>query len=235
MRLDKYLSNMKHGSRKTIKKMAKAERITVNETICTDASAHIDEKNDVVRIDGEEVLYFESLTLMMNKRKGVVSANKDDKEETVFDDLDPFFHRFDLHIAGRLDKDAEGLLILTTDGRLTHEIISPSKDIYKTYEVLTREPVENPDDLKRPMRLPDARGELYEVATPRIVEHESQKIVIQIKEGKFHQVKRMFEAIGHDVVNLKRTKIHDLALDETLFAGEARILTGDEIDKLTKK
>lgn len=235
MRLDKLLSNLKYGSRKDIAKIAKNHMIKVNGETITDASRHINPKEDEVQIGSEVVHYKASLTLMMHKRQGVLSARKDDKDITVIDDLNPDYQRYDLHIAGRLDKDAEGLLLLTTDGKLLHDIISPQKNVYKTYEVITQDAMPDLSLFKQPMTLTDGKGEPYQIEPPKIILQENQKTVIAIKEGKYHQVKNMFKAIGTKVVFLKRIAIGELQLPKDLALGETKELTQNEIDRIFKK
>lgn len=235
MRLDKMLSNLKYGSRKTISKIAKEGIITVNNQVIKDASMHIDPKTDTVCIGGETVHFKENITLMMHKRQGVLSARKDDLALTVIDDLDPVHQRYDLHIAGRLDKDAEGLLILTSDGKLLHDIISPNKSVYKTYEVITKEKEPDIARFNRPMLLQDGKGEPYQIAPPKIIAQNDQKTTIAIKEGKFHQVKNMFKEINSEVLFLKRIAIGNLILPTDLHPGMSKELTQKEIDLIFKK
>ncbi len=234
MRIDKLLSNLKYCSRKEAKKLAKDGFISLNGEMIKDVSMHINPHKDTLKIGYETITYYETLTLMMNKRKGVVSANKDDLHPTIFDDLPLDYQRYDLKVAGRLDKDTEGLMILSTDGKLIHDIISPSKEVYKTYEVFTSTIVHNIKDLENPMEIEDGKGQLYTPSKPIIVMQENQKSVIKIKEGKFHQVKRMFEFIGHDVIALKRLAIGDLLLDETLKPGMVTVLSSEAIALLKK-
>ena len=232
MRLDKLLANLQYASRKHIKKLARDGLIRVNHIIIKDASQHVDPENDIIEIGGERVIYYDSLTLMMNKRRGVVSARVDDRDLTVMDDLDPVYQRHDLHIAGRLDKDTEGLLILTTDGKLLHDIISPKKDIYKYYEVIVDKELKDVSRLEQPMTLLDGNDAPYE-SEPAIVEyHEGKHLVIGIKEGKFHQVKRMIHMLDANVVYLKRIRINHLSLDEGLAPGEVKPLDEVAIKKL---
>ena len=232
MRLDKLLANLQYASRKHVKKLARDGLISVNNTIIEDASQHVDPDNDIIEIGGERVIYYESLTLMMNKRRGVVSARMDDRDLTVMDDLEPVYQRHDLHIAGRLDKDTEGLLILTTDGKLLHDIISPKKAIYKYYEVIADKELKDVSRLEQPMTLLDGNNVPYE-SQPAIVKyHEGKQLVIGIKEGKFHQVKRMMHMLEVNVVYLKRIRINNLPLDETLAPGEVKPLDEAAIKKL---
>lgn len=235
MRLDKMLSNLKYGSRKTIAKLAKDGIITVNDQVVKDASQHIDPNKDSVYIGEEKVRFKQNMTLMMHKRRGVLSARKDDLSLTVIDDLKPEYQRYDLHIAGRLDKDAEGLLILTTDGKLLHDIISPNKDVYKTYEVITKEDTPDISRFNQPMTLQDGKGEPYQIAPPKIIAQTNQKTTIAIKEGKFHQVKNMFNAINCEVLYLKRVAVGNLNLPKDLAIGDTKELSQKDIDLIFKK
>ncbi len=229
------LSNMQVGTRKDIKTLAKQKRITVNDKLVQSAATHIDPKHDVVKVDGNQVEYLENITLMMHKPRGFLSSTKDPSGPTVMDLVPDDLALFDFSIAGRLDKDATGLLILTTDGKLVHDVISPNKDVYKTYDVITEKPVDNADALLKPMQLYDAHDRLYDVKTPQLIEVEGHFVRLAICEGKFHQVKRMFEAIGHKVKTLKRIKIHNLELDPKLAEGEVKVLNDDDIALLVKK
>ncbi len=235
MRLDKLLSNMKYGSRKDIKKLLKQDLITINEMPAKDPSRHVNPDTDLIKVDGETVDYRENITLMMYKPAGVISATKDASQSTVTDLLPEAYQPYALKVAGRLDKDAEGLLILTTDGKLIHDIISPNKAIAKVYEVETEKPVENIKALEAPMTLLDARDQPYTVKKPKILHHEGTFVRLSIEEGKFHQIKRMFEHISHHVVHLKRVQINDLPLDPDLKRGEVKVLENKDLDRLIKK
>ncbi len=229
------LSNMQVGTRKDIKTLVRHKRVTVNDRTARSSSIHIDPNQDVVKVDGEVIEYFENLTLMMHKPSGFLSSTHDPSGPTVMDLLPDAYVGFNFSIAGRLDKDATGLLVLTTDGKLVHDVISPNKDVYKTYDVIAAQPVENADDLLKPMQLYDAHDRLYDVKPPKVIEVNGHHVRLAICEGKFHQVKRMFEAIGHHVVSLKRIKIHELTLDPALSEGEVKLLNDRDIALLTKK
>jgi len=235
MRIDKLLSDLKYGTRKEIKAFIKQGLVLVNDTVINDASLHVDPNKDHIIFDQEHVVYKEQLVLMMHKPSGYLSANYDLHDQTVFDLLEASYKRYDLNIAGRLDKDAEGLLILTNDGSLIHQIIHPKKEIYKTYEVITKAPIDNIEDLLKPMTLLDGNNQPYRVSKPILINTNSNHAVIKISEGKFHQVKRMFNAIGHEVIKLKRLAINELELDETLEEGSVRELNQQEIELLIKK
>lgn len=235
MRLDKCLSNLKYGTRTDVKKMIKSKRIKVNNHIVTDPSKYVEPNIDSIFVDQERVRYHQNIVYMMNKPKGYVCANKDKWHKTVFDLLKKDDQRYNLSIAGRLDIDTEGLIILTNNGALVHDIISPNKSVDKIYEVTTELPLDEPKRLLEPMVLLDGKKERYVPKRPNIIRADKNVVVISIQEGKFHQVKRMFEAIGHKVINLKRLAINQLALEETLELGTYRKLTNTEIDKLVSK
>ncbi|MFP4287185.1 MAG: pseudouridine synthase [Candidatus Izemoplasmataceae bacterium] len=235
MRLDKLLSTLDYGSRKTIKKLAKDGFITVNDTIIKDASFQVNPNLDVIKINQTRVFYQDQVVIMMHKPSGYVCANQDPLHKTVFELLKEPFNRYPLSIAGRLDKDTEGLLIFSDDGSLIHQIIHPKKSVYKTYLVKTLNDVENIDVLVEPMTLLDGKGNPYQVMKPMVKKLKACTYEVKIKEGKFHQIKRMFEHINHQVVYLKRTAIHDLVLDEALEIGAYKVLNQEEINKLIPK
>lgn len=235
MRLDKLLSELKYGTRKELKNIIKKGFVTVNGKIVNKSDVQVNPEKDAIVFDGETVHYIEQFVLMMHKPVGYLSANHDLHDATVFDLLDERFLRYDLNIAGRLDKDAEGLLILTNDGNLIHQIIHPNKAIDKTYHVWTEKSIDNIEDLLKPLTIMDGNDMPFSPKQPTIVSSNDNEAIIKISEGKFHQVKRMFEAIGHRVVRLKRVAINNLTLDETLAEGEVKVLTDQEISLLIKK
>lgn len=219
MRIDKLLSNLKYGSRKDIEKIVKQKRVFVNGELCKTSKEKVDPSKDEIMIDEEVVYYEESILLMMNKPAGYVSANHDDLHPTVFEFIHEPYNRLDLNIAGRLDIDTEGLLLFTNDGQLLHEIIHPKKNVYKEYYV----EVKNKFDLaclQRPMEIQDGNGAPFRPMRPIVEEIDDTHFMMKIKEGKFHQVKRMVEHCGSEVVYLKRTKVGHLSLDNLLEPGE---------------
>ena len=230
MRLDSFLSRLKYGSKEQVKKAIKAKKVRVNETIVTTPSYTINPLKDDIFFEGEKVIYYPQVTLMLHKPKGYVSANKDDYYRTLFELIKAPFNRYDLNIAGRLDIDTEGLIILTTDGDLLHKIIHPKKGVYKTYQVTTEKPLTSVQPLLQIEELKDGKNEIYHPLKPNIIHHDGSNITLQIAEGKFHQVKRMFEAINHQVIALKRTAIGALKLDVSL--GEYRLLAEEDIKRL---
>lgn len=227
-RLDKVLSSQNVGSRKEIGMMAKKGRITVNGVVVKKADQKVDPEQDVIAVDGVEITFQRFVYYMMHKPAGVLSAARDSRAETVVDLLPPEMVRRDLFPAGRLDKDTEGLLILTDDGDFAHRMLSPKKQIYKEYHARLDHPVGEVD-----IELFAKGLELSDMtclpAKLRILEDEAEPLVsIEICEGKFHQVKRMFAARGCTVTYLKRVRIGSLWLDETLEKGQTRALTEAE-------
>lgn len=234
IRIDKMLSNSGLGSRKQIKQDARKGYVEVNSTIEKDSSKIIDTETDVIKYNGEIITYTQFIYLMMNKPKGVVSATEDNYDKTVIDllnDNDRFFNPFPV---GRLDKDTEGLLLITNDGQLAHELLSPKKRVDKTYYVEVGEEVTE-DDVKafemgvilkedNYKTLP-AKLEIIESGYPSIC-------LVTIQEGKFHQVKRMFNAVNNEVIFLKRLSMGPLKLDESLKTGDYRHLTEEELKLL---
>lgn len=235
-RIDKVLGNLGIGSRSEIKKMAKQGRITLNGKVVKDSGTQCDPESDQIQVDGSDIIYREFIYLMLHKPAGVISATEDKFDKTVIDLISPQDQVFAPFPVGRLDKDTEGLLLLTNDGQLAHDLLSPRKHVPKIYEakvagVLHHEHI---DIFKRGVMLDD--GYVTMPAALRIVkqgdEHENSLISLTISEGKFHQVKRMFQAIGCEVVYLKRVAMGSLTLDETLPKGKYRELTEDELQQL---
>ncbi|MBS4175958.1 pseudouridine synthase [Lederbergia citrea] len=233
MRIDKLLSNVGYGSRKEVKKILKGGSVAVNGQTIKDAKFHVDPYKDSVLIFGEEVEYREFIYLMMNKPPGVISATEDYHDETVVDLLDPKHSVYEPFPVGRLDKDTEGLLILTNDGQLAHQLLSPKKNVPKTYFAVINSEVTESDieEFKKGVILDDG----YHTKPGELTILKSglhSDIELTITEGKFHQVKRMFEAVGKKVVYLKRVSMGPIQLDDTLQLGEYRELTEKEIQLL---
>ena len=236
MRLDKLLSNMGYGSRKEVKQLLKQKAVTVDGTPVKDASMHVDPDKQDVSVYDERVIYTEFVYLMMNKPPGVISATEDAREATVIDLLEPIHQHFEPFPVGRLDKDTEGLLLLTNDGTLAHNLLSPKKHVPKVYfaqidGVVTQEDAEA---FSRGVALDDG----YITKPGKLVilkSAERSEIELTIQEGKFHQVKRMFEAVGKRVTYLKRLSMGSLQLDESLDLGEYRELTAEELADLQNR
>ncbi|WP_394188362.1 pseudouridine synthase [Paenisporosarcina quisquiliarum] len=236
MRLDKLLSNMGYGSRKEIKIIVKSKAVEVNGKVAKDVSMHVDSEKDDILISGEKVIYTEFIYLMMNKPPGVISATEDKKDQTVIDLLEPIDQHFQPFPVGRLDKDTEGLLLITNDGHLTHQLLSPKKHVPKLYfaEIDGMVTEEDIAKFKEGVILED--GYLTKPGDLTILRSgDTSEIELIITEGKFHQVKRMFEAVGKRVTYLKRLKMGSLELDSTLELGQYRPLTEKELDELKPK
>ncbi len=229
MRIDKILANLKYGSRNDIKALAKSHRIKVNHQIISDVSMTINPLKDEIQIDDQVVFYKENLYLMMNKPKGVICAANDGLYPTYLSLLEEPYNRFVLNVCGRLDVDTEGLIVLTNDGDFLHKVISPKNDIDKTYFVTLNQPLTKYHQLEKGVTIKDGAEKPYQTKPAKIFDVENNTCRIAISEGKFHQVKRMFEVIGYEVINLKREKIGNLELDETLQYGDYRELTEQEL------
>ena len=218
MRLDRYLSNLKYGTRNEITKKIKSKKVTVNGNVVTDSRYKVDTENDLVTLEGIEIFYKETVLLMVHKPAGVISANKDGLHETVLDLIGEPYNRFDLRIAGRLDIDTEGLILLTNDGKLLHKIISPNKDVYKKYYVKTVSKFDSKKLLKQ-FEIKDGRDIMFTPLLPKVEQISDNEFYLSIKEGKFHQVKRMVEHFNNKVVYLKRVSIGNIELDKDLEKG----------------
>lgn len=233
MRLDKLLANMGYGSRKEVKQLLKKGAVKVNDVPAKNAAAHVDPQKDIVSILGEPVVYKEFIYLMMNKPPGVVSATEDFRDRTVVDLLDPEDRHFDPFPVGRLDKDTEGLLLLTNDGKLAHNLLSPKKEVPKSYYARIEGIVTEEDILLFAQGLTLEDGFETKPGILRVLESDAiSEIELTITEGKFHQVKRMFEAVGKRVIYLKRLSMGALELDEELNLGEYRELTDEELSSI---
>ncbi|WP_097004282.1 pseudouridine synthase [Lacrimispora amygdalina] len=234
IRLDKYLAEMGEGTRSQIKEMARKGRITVDGIPEKKPERKLIPGQNVIAVDGRTISYAEFEYYMLCKPQGVVSATEDNRYQTVID-LITDRKRGDLFPVGRLDIDTEGLLLITNDGDLAHQLLSPKKHVDKVYYARI-EGVIPADAVKRmeegvvledgTLTMP-AGLEILEYGTP-------SSILLTIRQGKFHQVKRMFEALGCSVVYLKRLSMGSLKLDENLQPGEYRPLTGEEIDLLKR-
>lgn len=231
-RLDKIISNLGYGSRKEIKALVKKGLVKVDGEIVKDNGLLIDPEKSVININGEDLFYREYIYLMMNKPDGVISATYDNREETVIDLLEVEHQVFDPFPVGRLDKDTVGLLLLlTNDGELNHRLISPKWHVDKVYYAKIDKAVDEKDveAFKNGITLDDGykckEGKLEIISSS----DEGSEVMVTIQEGKYHQVKRMFEALGKTVVYLKRTEFGGLPLDQDLEEGEYRELTEDEL------
>nr|WP_072536431.1 16S rRNA pseudouridine(516) synthase [Anaerococcus mediterraneensis] len=227
MRVDKMIGNTGLDTRKNIKRNAKKGALVINGEIVKDSSVKVDPLVDEVFYMGHFVEYIENLYIIMNKPAVYLSATKD-RDQTVMDLLDDFYLDYDLSIAGRLDKDTRGLLLLSTDGKFIHKITSPNSNIEKTYEVITRDPIDKilVDEFKKGVYIKE--DDYTARPADLIIEGENQARVI-VTEGKYHLVKRLFSNLGNEVISLKRIAIGDLKLDPYLNEGDYRELTEREL------
>ena len=235
-RLDKYLAEMGVGTRQEVKKQIRQGKAAVNGTVVKAADTKIDETSDEVTICGRNISYVSYEYYMLNKPAGVVSATEDRRDTTVID-LIKEKKRKDLFPVGRLDKDTEGLLLITNDGDLAHRLLAPKKHVDKVYYAKIDGMVTE-EDVKRFAEGIDIGAEEEEMTRPAKLDimksAEESEIRLTIHEGKFHQVKRMFLAVGKEVTYLKRERMGTLCLDENLKPGEYRLLTEEEIENVRK-
>lgn len=255
MRLDKYLADMGLGTRTELKKIIKSGRVTVDGSVAKDPGTRVTDAS-VVSLDGSQIRYEEFVYYMLNKPAGIISASEDPREQTVVDLIEENSRR-GLFPVGRLDRDTEGLLLITNDGALAHRLLSPKHHVDKTYYARVRGIITDADvqAFADGLTLPDglkcmpaglkilAVKNSPESEFPSIKsgsedlssETESEilsEVLVTIREGKFHQIKRMFQAIGSEVLYLRRLSMGPLSLDESLSTGEYRRLTEDEVNLL---
>lgn len=235
MRLDKFLAHVTGHSRSDVKKFLKQKEVRVDGEVVTLAGFHVVNKH-VVTVFDDELFYQKFVYIMMNKPKGYLSATKDGQDATVMELLDTYYDRFDLSIAGRLDKETEGLLLLTNDGQFLHTLITPKKKVYKKYLAQIEGELTATDimALETGVVIKDGKGLEFKTAPARVHVISEQTVEIEICEGKFHQVRRMFASVGCNVVHLKRLAIGGLELDAYLALGEYRELEEDELNEITK-
>ncbi|NTV89557.1 MAG: rRNA pseudouridine synthase [Clostridiales bacterium] len=235
-RIDKILSNSGRGSRREIKQMVKNGLVTVDGVWIKDEGMHVDPEAAVIYIDGELFEYREFMYLMMNKPVGVISATTDNHKRTVLDIIPERYKCFDLFPAGRLDIDTEGLLVLTNDGQLAHEILSPKKHVPKKYYALVEGNIGDREvELFKTGVVLDDGYKTMPAELTVIRGGTNSEIELILHEGKFHQVKRMFEATGSRVTFLKRLEMGGLVLDPALKLGDCRELSPDEVEKLKQR
>lgn len=232
MRLDKYLADMGVGTRTEVKKYIRQGKVQINGTVVKMPEAKVDIEKQTVCFEGKPLVYETYEYYMLNKPAGVVSATTDAKDKTVLD-LISDKKRKDLFPVGRLDKDTEGLLLITNDGELAHRLLSPKKHVDKLYYAKVAGVVTEDDKKRFAEGLSIGDGEVTKPSKLEILVSDNiSEIKLTIQEGKFHQVKRMFEAVGKKVVYLKRLSMGNLKLDENLALGEYRPLTKEELEEL---
>ncbi len=233
MRLDKLLAGAGCGSRKEIKQFLRKGAATVNGVVVKNADAVVDETKDVITFFGEKIVYREFVYLMLNKPAGVVSATYDNRDIAVISLVPEEYMHYELFPVGRLDKDTEGLLIITNDGAAAHKALSPKHHVPKVYYAETDGKImqEDIEKFKEGIILDDG----YKTMPAVLEKAGDTSAYVTIAEGKFHQIKRMFADTGKKVTYLKRIKFGNIMLDKSLKPGEMRELTEEEIKDFTGK
>jgi len=232
MRLDKFLTELGIGTRSEVKKILKSGQVTVNGALVKKPEEKIDETKDIIAYQGKVLTYEQFEYYMFHKPAGCVTAASDAQHKTVMDYLKDLTRK-DLNPVGRLDIDTEGLLLITNDGMLSHELLSPTKHVPKTYYAKVEGVVTEEDVNLFAEGVDIGEKKLTKPANLKILVSDTiSEIELTISEGKFHQVKRMFEAVGKKVVYLKRLSMGNLILDNALAPGAYRALTEEEIENL---
>ncbi len=240
MRLDKFVSNFSDYSRSEVKKLIKAQRVTINGEYAKQADSPVSSNTDTVAVDGKVIEALSDIYLMFHKPKGLVCANSDSEHPTVIDALRsnastaqsplPFN---DLQIAGRLDIDTTGLLFITTDGKWNQRVTSPGQHGKKTYRVELANEL-NDDVIETFLQGVQLKNEAKKTRSATLEKISAREAMLTISEGKYHQVKRMFAAVGNHVVNLHRVSITGVVLDPILAPGEYRPLSPCELDTIQR-
>jgi len=227
-RLDKILANMGYGTRKEVKILVRTGVVKINGEVVKTSDVKIAPDEAILTVNDKQVIYKEFIYLMLNKPQGYISATHDKIHPTVVDLVPDEFMHYEIFPVGRLDIDTEGLLLLTNDGTLAHNLLSPKKHVPKTYFAQVLHEVTNDDIIafEKGIELEDF------TALPAKLKQTTDGYLVTIYEGKFHQVKRMFEAVGNKVTYLKRIKMGGLPIDESLELGEMREITKEEMEKL---
>lgn len=236
LRIDKIISNLGYGTRKEVKELIKAGGVEIDDIITSDPGKLIDPDASTIKVNGKLINFREFVYLMLNKPQGVISATEDKRERTVIDLLSDDLRVFEPAPVGRLDKDTEGLLLLTNDGQLAHKLISPKNHVPKKYYAHIRGLVEESDIKAFEVGIIIDGG--YKTMPGHLnllKQGDISEVEVIIYEGKYHQIKRMFKARGKEVVYLKRLSMGNLALDEQLKLGEYRELTNDELKLLLQQ
>ena len=234
-RLDKIIASQGQYSRSEVKKLVKGGRVTLDGSVVRSSDVKADPDKSVIAIDGKVLGYKKHIYIMLNKPQGVVSATDDKDHKTVIDLVPKELRRDGLFPAGRLDGDTVGFVLITDDGDFAHEILSPKNHIMKTYHATLERPV-TADDIRAFREGIELRdGTLCLEAEVRSLDGDIPMAEIKICEGKYHQVKRMFAALGNKVVFLKRVKMGELFLDESLEEGQCREITPDELTLIKQK
>ena len=228
IRIDRFLCHMGIGSRSEIKKFLKTCRVKLNGKFEKSPNTQVDIDKDEILFDDERVIYKEFTYLMLNKPKDYISATFDPKLPTVLELLEFPYSNMELFPVGRLDIDSTGFLILTNDGKFSYNITNPKKKVNKKYLVTLRDDISSNqiESLENGIYF---EKEDFTTENAKVEEISKREIYLTISEGKFHQVKRMLEYVGNEVVELKRVSIGNLSLDEKLELGEYREITNTEL------
>ena len=235
-RLDKIIASTGRYSRREVKTLVREGRVLVDGRIAASPEDKCDPLTACIRVNGEALFYREHTYVMLHKPAGVLSTTEDGRGETVLDLLAPEYRKIGLFPVGRLDKDTEGLLLLTDDGALAHDLLAPKKHVDKVYFVRTDGTLDDADCAAFAAGLTLGDGLACLPARLQILNSGAQsEALVTIHEGKFHQIKRMLASRGKPVVYLKRLVMGPLTLDETLPKGEYRLLTAQEIAALRGK
>ena len=234
IRLDKFLSEASPYSRRDVRGLVKRGAVAVNGVPAKAPDMKVNENQDVICVNGEHIIYRKYIYLMMNKPQGYLSATEDDRDPVVIDLLPEEYRHFSPFPVGRLDKDTEGLLLLTNDGQFDHELMSPRKNLFKRYYAELDQPAVE-EDITCFASGMEFKEFTAKPARLEIDPDDPRKVFVEIAEGKYHQVKRMCERVGKTVIFLKRVAIGPLQLDGTLAAGQVRELTQEEYALLMSK
>ena len=230
MRLDKFISDGAAMTRSESRNAIKKGRVMRDGNVVKDIALAVSE-DEILLLDGKEVAYKKFVYIMLHKPDGYISATEDRRKKTVLDLLDPSYERYALFPVGRLDIDTEGFLLLTNDGQLAHNMLSPNKDVGKTYFVRLEKGITDEE-----ISLLENGVDIGECVTKpaKVQRIGDNEINLTITEGKFHQIKRMAKVTGNNVVYLKRLAYGDFYLDESLEKGSYRELSAEEVEKLCK-
>lgn len=231
VRLDKYLCDQKIGTRSQVKELVRKGLVTVNGTVCKSSDVKISEQDNISyngQILNNQKLHY----IMLNKPAGVITATVDDSDKTVLDIVKEYPCR-NLFPVGRLDKDTTGLLIITNDGNLSHDLLSPKKHVDKEYEVILKRPI-TASEIKQ-LESGVFIGDDLPTLPAKVIRISDNRICLTIHEGRYHQVKRMAKAVGNEVIGLNRIRMGGLELDKNLGLGEYRCLTEVELGLLCSK
>ena len=236
VRLQKFMADCGVASRRKCEEYILEGKVLVNGKVINNPGVQVDSESDDIRFNGEKIVYREFVYIMLNKPDGYISATFDKYDPIVLDLIDQSYLVFEPFPVGRLDKDTEGLLVLTNDGQLAHRVLSPKKHVPKTYYAKIQGKVTEEDILafEKGVILDDG----YETMPSQLKilkSDDMSEIELTIHEGKFHQVKRMFESVGKKVVYLKRLSMGKLKLDESLKLGEYRELTEEEVKLIEER